>query len=430
MREADAGGWVEDLFRRESAHLVAALVRLLGPSHLTLAEDMVQEALLSAMQAFRFGRPEDPKAWILRVASNRALDALRKQRRRQALQHRLEPEWTLEGAVELALSPAADAENQLAMMFAICDGALASETHVTLILRLLCGFSSSEIARAFLVDVGTIDRRLHRGGARLQALGELTAPAAAELRTRQESVEQALYLLFNEGYHGSDPDSPLQPAMCADALRLGALLLRASEVEQRRVHALLALFCFNAARLATRLDEAGVVVPLEQQDRTRWDRSLLEAGIEHLGASAGGAALTTLHLEAGIAFEHTRAASVASTDWAQIVDYYDALLAREPSPIVALNRALALAELRGLEAGRAALAALSGDARLHEYSFFWAGRADVERRAGRAAEARAFYRRASELAKSRAERAGYERRLNELEPAHASAAEALSRRKT
>jgi RNA polymerase sigma-70 factor (ECF subfamily) len=218
-------------------------------------------------------------------------------------------------------------------------------------------------------------------------------------------------LLFNEGYHGSDADNPRRPAMCADAIRLVELLLEANAVERGRVHALAALFCFNAARLAARLDEEGVIVPLAEQDRTRYDRSLVERGVRHLGASATGDRLTPWHLEAGIAFEHTSAPSVERTNWERIVELYDGLMSLGPGPIVALNRAVALAELRGLDAGREALAALAADPKLARYSFFWAARADIERRSGRAAEARAFYERAVALAKSRAERLSYERRL-------------------
>lgn len=405
MDDTSAATLVEHLFRRESGHLVAALVRLLGPSNVALAEDVVHDALVSAMQAWRFGVPQDPKAWILRVAKNRAIDVLRREKRRDPSEVEL-------GSVELALSPEADAENQLAMMFAICDDALSAETHVTLILRLLCGLSSAEIARAFLVDVPTIDRRLHRGRGRLQELGCLADVSGVEdVRARQPSVEQALYLLFNEGYHGSDSENPLSPAMCADAIRFAELLLAAEAATPSTVHALAALFCFNAARLPARLCDDGVVVPLAEQDRSRWDRTLIDRGLCHLSASAVGNRLTRWHLEAGIAFEHTSAASLVSTNWTRIVEYYDALAQLSPGPVVALNRALAIAELRGLEAGREALAALAGEPKLAQYSFFWAARADIERRAGRMPEAHEFYQCAMTLAKSRAERLSYQRRL-------------------
>ncbi len=407
--EPPVGPLVGDLFRRESGHLVAALVRILGPSKLALAEDVVHDALLGAMSAWRFGVPDDPKAWLLRVAKNRAIDILRRERRHVG------DDATPEDAVELALSSEAAAENELAMMFSICDDALSSETHVTLILRLLCGVSPSEIARAFLLDAGTVDRRLSRGRRRLEELGRLhDVRVGTEVRARQPSVERALYLLFNEGYHGSDDENPQHPAMCADGLRLAELLLNAPAVDAASVHALAALFCFHAARLSTRLADDGGFVPLAEQDRARWDRALVDRGVGHLGASAGGDGWTRWHLEAGIAFEHTRAPSVAATDWARIVGYYDALVALAPSPVVAMNRALAIAELRGLDAGRDELAALAEDAKLAEYSFFWAARADVERRSRRGEEARAFYRRASALARSRPERITYERRLAEL----------------
>ena len=406
------GELVADLFRRESGRLVAALTRVLGPAHLALAEDVVQDALVSAMQAWRFGLPRDPVAWILQVARNRAIDLLRRDRRLAALRPALESEREMAAA----LAPDADPANQLAMMFSICDEALAMETHVTLILRLLCGLSAAEIARAFLVDTQTIDRRLHRGRARLQELGRLADVSAAdEARARRPSVLRALYLLFNEGYHGSDARHPLHPAMCADALRLVELMLASPATGGPDGHALAALFCLSSARLPTRLDNDGAFVPLVEQDRARWDRALIERGVLHLSQAATGDELTRWHLEAGIACEHTLAPSVAETDWRRIVDLYDALLAQAPGPIVAMNRAVAIAELRGLDAGREALRALEGDEKLSRYTFYFAARADIERRAGKRAEARRLYERALDLARSRAERLVFQKKIAELE---------------
>jgi RNA polymerase sigma-70 factor (ECF subfamily) len=298
----DAAALVEDLFRREFAHLVAALTRLLGLANLPLAEDCVQDALLSAMHAWQFELPRDPKAWLLQAARNRAIDVLRRERRLTPLPEDRDADSALGGTVASALSPAEDAANQLAMMFSICDDALSQETHVTLILRLLCGLSPAEIARAYLVDPQTIDRRLHRGRTRLQELRHLhDVSTPGEVHARQHSVFHALYLLFNEGYHGSDQQNPLQPAMCADAIRLAELLLESSATSLAEVHALAALFCFDAARLATRLDERGVFVPLADQDRKRWDRSLIERGVIHLAQAATGTQASRCHLEAGIA---------------------------------------------------------------------------------------------------------------------------------
>jgi RNA polymerase sigma-70 factor (ECF subfamily) len=276
--------------------------------------------------------------------------------------------------------------------------------------------SPVEIARAFLVDTQTIDRRLHRGRARLAELSRLhDVDVASEVRAREPSVHQALYLLFSEGYHGSDAVHPLRPALCADALRLAELLLEGRATDHVQAHALAALFCFDAARLATRLDDQGVFVPLAEQDRTRWDRSLVDRGIVHLAQSASGAQLGRWHLEAGIACEHAIAPSVSETNWDRIVDLYDQLLRIAPSSVVALNRALALGESRGLDAGRRALAALRGDERLAEYPFFWGALADIERRSGNLAEARPLYERAVTLSRSRAEREAYQRRLDGLD---------------
>ncbi|HEX2730591.1 MAG TPA: sigma-70 family RNA polymerase sigma factor [Polyangiaceae bacterium] len=409
------GAVIEGLFRREFAHLVTALTRLLGARHIELAEDVVQDALTSAVEAWRFGVPDDPKAWILQVARRRAIDALRRTRRFADLSVTLETEGKVEREVDLALSPEAEAENQLFMMFAVCDSQLSSDTRASLILRWLCGFGPTEIARAFLVDVATIERRLQRGRKRLQSFDFSSAMSSAEqLRARQPVVERALYLLFNEGYHGSDPEFPLQPAICSDALRLVESLANAEGCKPMTAHALAALFCFNSARLATRLDEQGVLVPLVDQDRARWDSALIERGIRHLAQSASGEQLTRWHLEAGIALEHTTAASVATTDWPRIVAYYDALFALEPGPVVAMNRALAVAEASGLDAGLAALTPLETETSLQSYSFYWAARADLERRGAHYEPARVHYLRATTLAKSRAERVCYERKLAAL----------------
>ena len=414
--EASARGLVEDLFRAEHAHLVAALTRILGPANLALAEDVVQDALISAMQAWRFGPPRDPKAWIVRAARNRAVDIIRRERRGMSLLPELASMTAAIDTIDAALSPAADAANQLAMMFAVCDPALSAETHVTMILRWLCGLSPMEIGHAFLVDTQTIDRRLHRGKARLTELGQLVdVDRLSDADQRQGSVLAALYLLFSEGYHGSNPSEPVRPFLCSEALRLTELLLETSGTVHPDVSALAALFCFDIARLATRLDAEGVFVPLAEQDRARWDRRLIQRGLVHLAASAGGESMSRWHLEAGIACEHVVAPSVHETDWTRIVAFYDLLTARSPGPITALNRALAVAERDGVDEGRRQLLAVAGDKKLARYPFYWAALADLERRADRHVEARSSYERAIELSRSPAERDAYGRRIERLE---------------
>jgi RNA polymerase sigma-70 factor (ECF subfamily) len=221
-----------------------------------------------------------------------------------------------------------------------------------------------------------------------------------------------LYLLFNEGYHGSDLENPLLPAVCADAIRLATLLLELPAADHIRAHALIALFSFHAARLATRMDSEGVFVPLDEQDRSQWDRSLIDDGVVHLAKASTGDALSRWHLEAGIACEHTIAPSVRETNWQLIVDLYDVLLNVAPSPIVAMNRAIAIAESGAVERGRGELLALATDKRLAKYPFFWGGLAEMEKRLGRLAEARSLYERAISLSRSRAERVSFERKVN------------------
>ena len=415
-RASASGELVEDLFRREYAHLVSALARVLGARNIRLAEDVVQDALLSAMSAWRFGLPRDPKAWIIRAAHNRAIDIVRREQRQGTLLLKVATTAELTDTIEAALAPAADAANQLAMMFAVCDPNLIRETHVTLILRWLCGLSPKEIGQAFLVGTQTIDRRRRRGRPRHRKLCSLPeVDDLADAEDRRESVLHALYLLFNEGYHGSNQRDPIRPFLCTDALRLTELLLETRAAACADVHALAGLFCFDLARLASRLDDQGVFVPLEDQDRSRWDRALIESGLQHLARSATGDHMSRWHLEAGIACEHAIAPSLEETDWDRIVDFYDLLVQRSQSPVVALNRALALAERDGVEVGRQELLALADDRKLSDYPFYWAARADLERRAERLATARSDYERAIELARSPAERVSYERRLDRLE---------------
>jgi RNA polymerase sigma-70 factor (ECF subfamily) len=407
---------VEDLFRREYAHLVSALIRVLGPSNIPLAEDVVHDALVSAMQAWRFGLPRDPKAWIIRAAHNRAIDIIRREQRGRSFLPELATATALTGTIESALAPDAEAGSQLAMMFAVCDPGLSRETHVTLILRWLCGLSPKEIGQAFLVDTPTIDRRLHRGRGRLRELGSLPdVEELTDIDTRRGSVLRSLYLLFNEGYHGSDAHDPVRAFLCDEALRFTELLLRTKATAHPDVHALAALFCFDAARMSTRRDERGVFVPLEDQDRSRWDRARIEQGLVHLGHAACGDRMSRWHLEAGIACEHAIAPSVRETDWHRIAGFYQILAEQSWNPVVALNRALAVAERDGVDEGRRELVALAGEPKLSRYPFYWAARADLERRAGSHAAAREYYEHAIELARSTAERAAFERRIELLE---------------
>ena len=401
---------IEHLFRRESGRLVAILTRRFGYANVHLAEDVVQDALVKAMQTWPLtGVPRNPSAWLLETARNRALD----QARRAGRWRRREPvvapliEECLQAAVA---APAAQFEDeirdsQLKMMFACCHPGLAREAQVVLTLRTLCGFGEREIAAAFLASEAAIVKRLVRARRWLREQGAVgERESAAELAARVEAVQQALYLLFNEGYKASAGDALLREDLCAEALRLAGLLVRHPAGDRPSTHALLALMCFNAARLPARTGERGEALRLGEQDRARWDRDLIGAGVRHLGASAQGAEVSRFHLEAGIAACHALAPTEAATDWKEIVALYDQLLALDESPVGALTRAGAVAKVHGAAAGLAAIEAVPRRSWLEKYHLRHAVEGQLWRDAGDEVRAAAAFRRAEALAPIRAER--------------------------
>ena len=414
---------VDHLFRRESGRLVAILAGRLGAAHLHLAQDVVQDALLRAMQVWPFtGVPENPSAWLLATARNRALDVLR---RNQAFARKAE---TLAPLVEdtaraaLAAPPPQFedeiADSQLRMMFVCCHPSLPAEAQVALVLKTLCGFGEREIAAAFLAREDAITKKLVRARQFLREAEVSTElPPVEQLAPRVDSVRHALYLLFSEGYKASHGDSLLRADLCAEAIRLGELLAAHPPGRRPETHALLALMHLHAARLPARVADDGALLVLAEQDRSRWDRAQIRRGLFHLEHSAAGERITRWHAEAGIAACHALAPNFAATNWPQILELYDVLLALGPSPIVALNRAIALARVHGPRAGLRELQALECDSALENYHLFHAARAEFLRDAGRGAESQAALQRALALATLPAERELITQRLAAAPPA-------------
>jgi RNA polymerase sigma factor (sigma-70 family) len=399
---------VASLFRHESGRLVAALTRLFGPHNLQLAEDVVQEALETALQAWKFRVPDNPRAWLSKVARNRALDVIRRgaveRRFARDFHEQLASEWTLATTVDESLAEASIAENQLRMMLTVCQPQMSEETQVTLILKFLCGFASSEIAAAFLCTEETIDKRLQRGRMVLRQMESLAPATLANAQdSRLGAVLRALYLLFNEGYHGSHPSMPTRVVLCEEALRLCAFLTEGMNGGRPQAHALMALMCFHFSRVAGRIDSAGIYLPLAQQDRTVWDRALMERGLAHLNHSARGTELSALHLEAGIACQHCLAPSLAETDWNAILGLYHLLYERNPSPVIAINRALARAYAGDPQGALSDAVELAEEPALVHYPFYWAARGEIHARANQRDEAHDCYRRAATLARNPAE---------------------------
>lgn len=349
-------------FRHEWGRLIAVLVRMFGVHNLALAEDIAQEALWSAMEVWKVeGPPQNPSAWLTRVAKRRAIDALRRTKTRERvapeLARWLESEWTRLPAVDELFSAHTIRDDELRMMFSLAQPRLPEESRVGLILQLLCGFSDAEVAAAFLSPRQAMAKRLQRAKravANSRALFELRDEA---IPSRLESVQSALYLLFNEGYHGASPQTVRQD-LCAEAMRLSMLLVEHPLTSVPSTLALAALMRLHAARLPARLDGAGELVAYRDQERSRWDHSLVSEGLELLARSASGDTLSPYHLEAAIGWCHMSAPSVADTSWLTILQLYDRLLTMRPSPIVALNRAIAVGQTQGPKAGLRALKAL------------------------------------------------------------------------
>jgi RNA polymerase sigma factor (sigma-70 family) len=386
--------------------------------NLALAEDVVQDALCRALELWKVrGVPSNPSAWLMTTARNRALDIVRRERRARAfapeLGRLLETEWTLAPVVDEAFAPQAIRDEQLRMMFSCCHARLAEEVQLALILNILCGFGAAEIAGAFLTSRAAVEKRIARGKQTLAGAKRLFDLASAEFVARLDTVRHALYLLFNEGYHGASAETPVRAELCDEALRLTLLLREHPPAATPTTDALAALMCLHAARLPARIDPAGDLSPLEEQDRSRWDARLIDQGLALLERSAAGSEVSAYHVEAAIAAAHAAARTLAETDWSAIVSLYDRLMALAPSPVVALNRAVAIGERDGPERGLEALRKIPGE-RLASYPFYPAARGELERRRGNARAARQYVAEALRLARNGAERRFLEKRLASL----------------
>lgn len=396
---------VDRLFRDEAGRLTAVLAGILGPAHLTLAEDVTQEAFIAALRRWPHdGIPTRPSAWLLQVARRKAIDALRRDR---ALADRLPAVLAemdrLTSEVEHPAVDAGDpfADDRLRMILLCCHPAVSEDSRVALTLKLVSGLGVGEIARAFLAEEGAVAQRLVRAKRALRAMGATFAmPEGAELIARLDAVHAVLYLMFNEGHSAHQGEALLRRDLCFEALRLAERLVGHPTTESPEGHALAALFAFHAARLDARTDAQGRLVTLADQDRSRWDHGLISRGFHHLERAAAGNQLTAHHLEAELASLHAVAPTWEETDWARMVAAYDRLVARTGSPVAALNRAVAVRELRGAAAALTDLERIAGAEELGRYSPYHAVRGDLLEALGRVGEAERAWASARELARS------------------------------
>jgi RNA polymerase sigma-70 factor (ECF subfamily) len=403
---------VDDVYRAEARRVYATLIRLLGD--FDLAEDALHDAFAAAVEQWpRDGAPANPRAWLVSTGRFKAIDAIRRRARFAAALPVLAEQLDAAGGAGGELDEAGVEDDRLRLIFICCHPALPPDARVALTLREVCGLTTEEIARAFLISPPAVAQRIVRAKAKIRAARiPYAVPARAELPGRLDAVLRVIYLVFNEGYAASAGASLTRPDFSGEAIRLGRVLL--ALLPEPEVAGLLALMLLHESRRAARTSPSGDLVLLEDQDRSRWDRAQIAEGTALVERALASRRFGPYTLQAAIAAVHAAAPTAAATDWAQIVRYYDALAQAEPSPVVELNRAVAVAMRDGPAAGLALIDALLAGGELADYHLAHAARAELCRRVGRTAEARAAYARALDLARQEPERRFLARRLADL----------------
>lgn len=376
--------------------------------HLELAEDLVQDTLVQAMNSWSYGGiPQHPSAWLYRVAKNKAIDYLRREKKFREIapqySYLLRSEQTLDPVMDHLFQEQEIQDSQLRMIFACCHPSIAPESQIAFVLKVLCGLSAGEIARAFITSEEAITKRIYRAKEKIRAEKiELDLPSKADLPLRIDTVLASLYLLFNEGYLSAHPDLFIREELCEEAMRLNYLLTLNPVTNLSRTRALLSLFCFQASRLNVRTDDHGQIILLKYQDRKKWYRPLMEKGFGYLESSVSKTDDTSAyHLEAAIASQHASASSFELTDWKCIYFLYEHLYALKGTPIVALNKAIAAAYALGKEEAIRQLLEIRG---LESYHLYHTSLGEIYLELNEKELARKFFETAQSLAPTRKEK--------------------------
>ena len=348
--------------------MVAVLTKIFGAANLETAEDVVQDTLLQAMQSWADkGIPDNPSAWLFRVAKNKAIDIIRRNK------HSVQSDFSDSEHLLLSSSYSFDdtpvEDDMLRMMFACCHPGVSEENQVTIILKTLCGFSTAEIAKAFLTSEDTISKRLYRTKEYFRDKKiKLEIPSIAKMKTRTDAVLNAIYLLFNEGYNSTHSEELIRRDVMEEAMLLCKLLTENAHTQTPETFALMALMCFHASRTESRLTTTGEIILLPDQDRRKWDRQLIGSGNAYMDKAAFGNIISQYHLEAAIAYEHCTADNYTQTNWERILEYYDWLCGTTPSAVTELNRAVVIMQVHG---PAAALQAVENITDLRKLSTFY-----------------------------------------------------------
>ena len=399
---------IDKLFRHESGKLVSVLSKLLGLQHLDTAHDIVQDTLLQALSTWTYnGMPENPSAWLNRVARNKAIDYLRRGKNFKMnigpqYSHLLRSEYILTPTINQLFQDDEIQDSQLRMIFACCHPSIPAESQIALALKVLCGLSSKEIARAFLTNEETINKRIYRAKEKIRSDKiELELPAPHELLGRLDAVLKSLYLLFNEGYNSSHPDQLIREDLCEEAVRLTYLLTLHQITNKAKTQALLALFCFQTSRLHARLDDKGNIILLKYQDRNKWFQPLIRRGFFYMDFAVTEPFETSdYHIEAAIASLHASAKTFDETDWKMICFLYGQLYKIQPTPIIALNKAIACGYALNKENALEELKQITG---LENYYLYYTSIGELYYELNNKEEAKKYYEKAMKLTTSRQE---------------------------
>lgn len=397
---------VDHLFRDESGKMVAVLSRLLGFQNLETAQDIVQDTLLQALNSWRYSAvPDNPSAWLYRVARNKAIDYIRRKKKFKEISpqyaYLLQSEYSLATTIHHLFADNEIKDSQLRMIFACCHPSIPEESQVALVLKSLCGLSVAEIAKAFLGTEDTIAKRIYRAREKIRNDKiELELPDTDELPIRLDAVLKSIYLLFNEGYNSSHPNQLIRKDLCEEAIRLCYLLTQNAKTRYPRSYALLALMHFQASRLDARLDDRGHIILLKEQKRELWNRAMIRKGFDLLEYAAEPFETSTYHFEAAIASIHATAPSFEQTDWKSIHHLYEMLYQYQPSPVVALNKAIASAYAIGKEKAIEELKAIKG---LEQHYLYYATLGEIHFTLNHKREARGYFEQALNKTNSMAE---------------------------